>query len=122
MAVNAVSLRRVPAPASVESRLRFGARQLPLPGIAPHDEGGPEMGRLALKLATAAALAVLALAPNDRADAQAQIAVTCGGAIQKCPEGKKGYCNRWRPCKGKRPKVSKYCDAPVCMTERKTKD
>jgi hypothetical protein len=79
------------------------------------------MVRLAVKLATAAILAVLAVSANE-AGAQTQIAITCGGAIQKCPEGKKGYCNRWRPCKGKRPKVSKYCDAPVCMTERKSKN
>ena len=79
------------------------------------------MLRLALMLIAAAGIAALAMSANE-AGAQTQIAITCGGAIQKCPDNKKGYCNRWRPCKGKRPKVSKYCDAPVCMTERKSKD
>ena len=46
------------------------------------------------------------------------MAVTCGGSIQRCPQGKKAYCNRWRPCKGKAAKVKRYCDQPVCMTER----
>ena len=77
------------------------------------------MWRLALMLVTAAAIAGLAVAAND---AEAQVVVTCGGTIQKCPEGKKMYCNRWRPCKGKKTKVSKYCDAPVCITERTSKE
>jgi hypothetical protein len=76
------------------------------------------MWKLALMLITAAAMAVLVTSANE---AGAQLVVTCGGAIQKCPEGKKMYCNRWRPCKSKRAKVRKYCDAPVCMTERKSK-
>ena len=79
------------------------------------------MKTLALMLVTAAAIALLVISANQ-AGAEAQIAISCGGAIQKCPEGKKGYCNRWRPCKGKKPKVAKYCDAPVCMTERKSKE
>jgi hypothetical protein len=80
------------------------------------------MWRFALMLLTAAAMAGIAFVSTQLAGAEsAGIAITCGGAIQKCPEGKKGYCNRWRPCKGKRPKVSKYCDQPVCMTERKSK-
>jgi hypothetical protein len=78
------------------------------------------MWKFVLMLLTAAAMTGLAMTANE---AGAQIAVTCGGAIQKCPEGKKMYCNRWRPCAGKRgAKVPKYCDAPVCMTERKSKD
>jgi hypothetical protein len=84
------------------------------------------MWKLALMLGTAAAIAALAISANE-AGAEAKkdgkkepgaIAITCGGAIQKCPEGKKGYCNRWRPCKGKAAKVRQYCDAPICMTER----
>jgi hypothetical protein len=42
--------------------------------------------------------------------------------VQNCPQGKKMYCNRWRPCKGKSAKVKRYCDAPICMTERSSKD
>jgi len=77
------------------------------------------MLKLALMLGTAAAIAVLAVSAND---AGAQLAVTCGGTIQNCPQGKKMYCNRWRPCKSRNAKVKKYCDAPVCMTERKSKE
>ena len=81
------------------------------------------MWKLALMLSTAAAIAALAASANqagaESAKDPAQIAVTCGGSIQRCPEGKKGYCNRWRPCKGKAAKVRRYCDAPICMTERK---
>jgi hypothetical protein len=29
------------------------------------------------------------------------------------------YCNRWKACKKGKPKVGKYCDAPVCITEKK---
>jgi hypothetical protein len=78
------------------------------------------MWKLALMLGTALAIGALAISANE-AGAEAQkdtIAITCGGAIQKCPEGKKGYCNRWRPCKGNAAKVKRYCDAPICMTER----
>jgi hypothetical protein len=70
-------------------------------------------------LLTAAAMAGLAMSANQ---AGAQVAVTCGGTIQKCPDGKKMFCNRWKACKNKNAKVSKYCDAPVCITERKSKD
>ncbi len=85
------------------------------------------MGKLALMLASAAMVALLAVSANEagaeskKADAKKDtggIAITCGGALQRCPEGKKGYCNRWRPCKGKAAKVRRYCDAPICMTER----
>ena len=76
------------------------------------------MWRLALMLATAAGIAGLALS-SERADAQ--LAVTCGGTIQNCPEGKKMYCNRWKNCKGRNAKVKRYCEAPICMTERKQK-
>jgi hypothetical protein len=69
-------------------------------------------------LAAATGIAVLALS-SERADAQ--LAVTCGGAIQNCPEGKKMYCNRWKNCKGRSAKVKRYCEAPICMTERKQK-
>lgn len=78
------------------------------------------MWRLALMLLTAAAMAALAMSATN--EAGAQVAVTCGGTIQKCPEGKKMYCNRWKACKTKKAKVSKYCDAPVCITERTSKD
>ncbi|MGH6769599.1 MAG: hypothetical protein ACRECO_11330 [Xanthobacteraceae bacterium] len=74
------------------------------------------MWKLALILVTAAAITAAVVSANE---AGAQVAVTCGGAIQKCPEGKKMYCNRWRPCKSKKAKVRRYCDAPVCITERK---
>jgi hypothetical protein len=67
-------------------------------------------------LAVAAMLGLLALSADP---ADAQLPVTCGGAIQKCPEGKTMYCNRWRACKKGKPKVGKYCDAPVCITEKK---
>jgi hypothetical protein len=90
------------------------------------------MGKLALMLVTAAAIAMLVVSANETGAESAktkdakkdagQIAITCGGAIQRCPEGKKGYCNRWRPCKGKAAKVRRYCDAPICMTERRSKD
>jgi len=66
--------------------------------------------------AAASAVAALALTAER---ASAQLAVTCGGTIQNCPQGKKMYCNRWRPCKGKAAKVKRYCEAPICMTERK---
>lgn len=75
------------------------------------------MGKLALMLATAAAIAALALSANESG---AQLAVTCGGTIQRCAEGKEMFCNRWRPCKGRKAKVKKYCDQPVCMTKRKS--
>ncbi len=77
------------------------------------------MWKLALMAATAAAIAVLALSANE---AGAQLVVSCGGAVQNCPQGKKMYCNRWRPCKSKKAKAKKYCDAPVCMTERRSKE
>jgi hypothetical protein len=76
------------------------------------------MCKLIGMLVTAAAMAVLVVSANE---AGAQLVVTCGGAIQKCPEGKTMYCNRWRPCKSKKAKVRKYCDAPVCITDRKSK-
>ena len=82
------------------------------------------MLKLALILTTAAAIAVLALSSRDAGAESAgeKIAVTCGGAVQHCPQGKKMYCNRWRPCKGKTAKVKRYCDQPICMTERSSKD
>jgi hypothetical protein len=76
------------------------------------------MGKLALMLATATAIAALVASANESG---AQLAVTCGGTIQNCPQGKEMFCNRWRPCKGRAAKVKKYCDAPVCMTKRKSK-
>jgi hypothetical protein len=76
------------------------------------------MGRLALILVATAGIGGLVVVANE---AGAQLAVTCGGTIQNCPQGKKMYCNRWRPCKGKNAKVKKHCDAPVCMTERRSK-
>jgi len=76
------------------------------------------MGKLALMLATAAAIATLVAFANQ---GEAQLAVTCGGTIQHCPSNKTMYCNRWRPCKGRNAKVKRYCDQPVCMTERKNK-
>jgi hypothetical protein len=78
------------------------------------------MWKLALMLATATVIAGLSLSA-DNAGAEGAVektAVTCGGAIQRCPQGKKAYCNRWRPCKSKSAKVKRYCDQPVCMTER----
>ena len=82
------------------------------------------MWKLALMLATAAAIAGLSLNARDASAEKAaeKIAVTCGGSIQNCPQGKKLYCNRWRPCKSKKAKAKKYCDAPVCMTERRSKE
>ena len=82
------------------------------------------MWKLALMAATAAGIAALSLSANNAGAESAgeKIAVTCGGAIQNCPKGKKMYCNRWRPCKGKAAKVKRYCDQPVCMTERTSKD
>ena len=77
------------------------------------------MWKLALMGVTAAAIAVLVASANE---AGAQLAVTCGGSVQNCPQGKKMYCNRWKACKSKKAKVKKYCDAPVCMTERKSKE
>jgi hypothetical protein len=80
------------------------------------------MWKLALMLATAAAIAGLSFSAHRAgAESAEKIAVTCGGAIQNCPQGKKLYCNRWRPCKGKAAKVKRYCDQPVCMTERSGK-
>jgi hypothetical protein len=81
------------------------------------------MLRLALMLATAGAIAALSLTARDAGaeSAPEKIAVTCGGAVQNCPQGKKMYCNRWRPCKAKNAKVKRYCDAPICMTERTSK-
>ena len=76
------------------------------------------MWKLALMAATAAAIAVLALSANE---AGAQLVVSCGGAVQNCPQGKKMYCNRWRPCKSKTAKVKRFCDQPICMTERSGK-
>jgi len=78
------------------------------------------MWKLALMLTAAAAIAGLSLTARDAGAESAgeKIAVTCGGSIQTCPQGKKLYCNRWRPCKGKAAKVKRYCDQPVCMTER----
>jgi hypothetical protein len=82
------------------------------------------MFRLALMLAAAAAIATLSLSARDAGAeiASEKISVTCGGAVQNCPQGKKMYCNRWRPCKGKTAKVKRYCDQPICMTERSSKD
>jgi hypothetical protein len=82
------------------------------------------MWKFALMAATAAAIAALSLTAHDAGAESAgeKIAVTCGGGIQNCPKGKKMYCNRWRPCKGKSAKVKRYCDQPVCMTERSSKD
>jgi hypothetical protein len=70
-------------------------------------------------LLAVATIGMFVIAANE---ADAQLAVTCGGTIQNCPQGKKMYCNRWRPCKSKNAKVKKYCDAPICMTERRSKD
>lgn len=77
------------------------------------------MWKLALILATAAAIAGLSLSAGDAVaeSASEKIAVTCGGAIQNCPQGKKAFCNRWRECKGKNAKVKRHCDQPICMTE-----
>jgi hypothetical protein len=82
------------------------------------------MWKLVLMAATAAGIAGLSLsAHNAGAEIAAEkIAVTCGGAIQNCPQGKKMYCNRWRPCKGKTAKVKRFCDQPICMTERTSKE
>ncbi|MPZ36512.1 MAG: hypothetical protein GEU95_00365 [Rhizobiales bacterium] len=83
------------------------------------------MWKLALMVATAAAIAMLSLSTHHAGAESAgekKIAVTCGGAIQNCPQGKKMYCNRWRPCKGRTAKVKRYCDQPICMTERTSKD
>jgi hypothetical protein len=77
------------------------------------------MGKFALMAATAAALAALVGLTNESV---AQFAVTCGGTIQNCPSNKKMYCNHWRACKGRNAKVKRYCDQPVCMTERKSKN
>lgn len=82
------------------------------------------MWKLALMAATAAGIVAMSLTANN-AGAETtpdKIAVTCGGSIQNCPKGKKAYCNRWRPCKAKNAKVKRYCDQPVCMTERTSKD
>jgi hypothetical protein len=86
------------------------------------------MWKLGLVLATATMVVLLAASANEagaeskKADGKKKdpggIAITCGGVVQRCPEGKKAYCNRWRPCKGKAAKVRRYCDAPICMTER----
>lgn len=78
------------------------------------------MWKLAIMLATAAGIAALSLSAHNAVAESAgeKISVTCGGAVQNCPQGKKMYCNRWRPCKGKTAKVKRYCDQPVCMTER----
>ena len=74
------------------------------------------MWRLAFISATAAAIAVLVFAANEAA---AQLPVSCGGAIQNCPQGKEMFCNRWKACKrGKNSKVQKFCAAPVCMTKK----
>jgi hypothetical protein len=77
------------------------------------------MWKLALMLAAAMAIAGLSLFAREAGaeSAAENIAVTCGGAIQRCPQGKKAYCNRWRECKGKTAKVKRHCDQPVCMTE-----
>ena len=82
------------------------------------------MWKLALMLGTAATIAGLSLSADNAGAAGAveKMAVTCGGSIQRCPQGKKAYCNRWRPCKGKSAKVKRYCDQPVCMTVRTGKD
>ena len=82
------------------------------------------MLKLALMLSTAAAIATLSLSVHNAGaeSASEKISVTCGGAIQNCPQGKKMYCNRWRPCKSKSAKVRRYCDQPICMTERSSKD
>ena len=82
------------------------------------------MWKHALRQAIATAVVGLSLSARH-AGAQSpgeKIAVTCGGATQNCAQGKKLYCNRWRPCKGKAAKVQRYCDQPVCMTERTSKD
>lgn len=82
------------------------------------------MWKLAMMAATVAAIAMLSLSARNAGaeSASEKIAVTCGGAIQSCPQGKKAYCNRWRPCKGKTAKVKRFCDQPICMTERSSKD
>jgi hypothetical protein len=82
------------------------------------------MLKLAGLFAVAAAIVVLAMPARDAGAESAgeKIAVTCGGAIQNCPKGKKMYCNRWRPCKAKNAKVKRYCDQPICMTERSSKN
>jgi hypothetical protein len=82
------------------------------------------MLKLAGMLVIAAASVVLAASAHDAGAESAgeKIAVTCGGGIQNCPKGKKMYCNRWRPCKGKNAKVRRYCDQPICMTERSSKE
>lgn len=77
------------------------------------------MRTLLAMLAVAMVAGLLALSADS---ADAQLPVTCGGAIQKCPEGKTMYCNRWKACRKGKPKVGKYCDLPVCITERKGKD
>ncbi|MCC6889469.1 MAG: hypothetical protein IT536_13120 [Hyphomicrobiales bacterium] len=78
------------------------------------------MWKLALMLVAAAMIVGLGMTARDAGAETASdtIVVTCGGAIQNCPKGKKAYCNRWRPCKAKAAKVKRYCDQPVCMTER----
>jgi hypothetical protein len=78
------------------------------------------MWKFAMMLTTAGAIVALSLSANDAGaeSAAEKIVATCGGTIQRCPQGKKAYCNRWRPCKGKNAKVKRYCDQPVCMTER----
>jgi hypothetical protein len=82
------------------------------------------MWKLALMLAAAVAITGLSISAHDAGAESAgeKIAVTCGGTIQNCPQGKKMYCNRWRPCKGRTAKVKRYCDAPICMTERSGKE
>lgn len=82
------------------------------------------MLKLALMLTTAATIALLAVSARDAGAETAgeKIAVTCGGTVQNCPKGKKAYCNRWRPCKAKSAKVKRYCDQPICMTERSSKE
>ena len=73
------------------------------------------MCRLALMLAAAAAIALLAFSADM---ASAQLPANCAGKVQTCPSGKEMFCNRWKSCRGKRAKVPKYCDAPVCMTKK----
>jgi hypothetical protein len=82
------------------------------------------MWKFAMMAATVVAIVTLGLTAHD-AGAESvgeKVTVTCGGSVQNCAKGKKAYCNRWRPCKGKNAKVKRYCDQPVCMTERSSKD
>jgi hypothetical protein len=73
------------------------------------------MLKLAWMLVTAASIVFLTIPAHE---AGAQLVVSCGGTVQNCPKGKKMYCNRWKACKGKKPKAAKYCADSVCMFDR----